>query len=93
MLSPNYFSDEFFLNPIPAANASQPAKQQLQQDIQNDLWTQLAPIYTGINQVSYTTFYIRENIALRQSLTNPYNICIFKNIHNSGKSTGKAIKD
>ena len=35
---------------------------------------------------------IRENIALRQSLTNPYNICIFKNIHNSGKSTGKAIK-
>ena len=36
--------------------------------------------------------HIRENIALRQSLTNPYNICIFKNIHNSGKSTGKAIK-
>ena len=35
---------------------------------------------------------IRENIALRQSLTNPYNICIFKNIHNSGKPTGKAIK-
>ena len=35
---------------------------------------------------------IRENIALRQSLTNPYNICIFKNIHNSGKSTGKAVK-
>ena len=35
---------------------------------------------------------IRENIALRQSLTNPYNICIFKNIHNSGKSTCKTIK-
>ena len=45
--------------------------------------------------MSYTVMWatcgnmsIRENIALRQSLTNPYNICIFKNIHNSGKSTG-----
>ena len=29
---------------------------------------------------------------LDKVLQNPYNICIFKYIHNSGKSTGKAIK-
>ena len=46
---------------------------------------------------TFSVFYflrklISENIALRQSLTYPYIICIFNNIHNSGISTGNAIK-